>query len=557
MANRGRVKGFGVAAAVVVAACVVVLFVRAARNDFGMARNMEIMVNLMRALQTDYVDEVKPDDVMRKGAAGICSSLDPYTTYLPEEDMSDFTAMTTGKYGGIGAMIRQDSNLVRIAEPYKGSPADRAGLQIGDLIVAIDGKDVTGKTTSDVSALLRGEPHTTVRVAVQKLTTGERVEKKIRRERIAIPSVSYAGYVEEGTGYIRHSDFTDGCYDEMRAAVVRLQSEGRLERLILDYRSNGGGVMQSAVKVLSLFVPKGTTVLSIKGRAKGETRTFATEYEPLLPDVPIAVLINSNSASAAEIVAGALQDLDRAVLLGQRSFGKGLVQSTVPLGYNSYLKVTTAKYYIPSGRCIQAVRYSSEGRAETVPDSLITEFRTAGGRKVYDGGGIKPDRHIEPEMVSSFAATLYLMGIIDDFGDDYFRRNASAMIDPHSFSITDADYADFVRMVEGRDVPYKSESRRALERLRTALAKERRTGEGVAQALEQIDKQLGDDKQSNLTAYRKDIVRSINDNIILRYAYSEGVIASSLSTDREVCEAAKLLRDREQYRKILSAEVKE
>ena len=221
------------------------------------------------------------------------------------------------------------------------------------------------------------------------------------------------------------------------------------------------------------------------------------------------------------------------------------------------MKVTTAKYYIPSGRCIQAVRYSSEGRAETVPDSLITEFRTAGGRKVYDGGGIKPDRHIEPEMVSSFAATLYLMGIIDDFGDDYFRRNASATIDPHSFSITDADYADFVRMVEGRDVPYKSESRRALERLRTALAKERRTGEGVAQALEQIDKQLGDDKQSNLPAYRKDIVRSINDNIILRYAYSEGVIASSLSTDREVCEAAKLLRDREQYRKILSAEVKE
>lgn len=546
--ERRVIRGVVVALAAVV---VVVLFVRATRNDFGMGRNMEIMLNLMRALQTDYVDEVNPDEVMRNGAAGICSALDPYTTYLPEEQMSDFTTMTTGKYGGIGAMIRQDSNLVRIAEPYKGSPADRAGLQIGDLIVAIDGKDMTGKSTSDVSALLRGEPNTTVRVTIERLLDGERVEKKIRRERISIPSVSYAGYVDEGTGYIRHADFTDGCYDEMRAAVERLQREGVLERLILDYRGNGGGVMQSAVKVLSLFLPKGTTVLSLKGRAEGESRTFRTEYEPLLPDVPIAVLINNNSASAAEIVAGALQDLDRAVLLGQRSFGKGLVQGTVPLGYNSYLKLTTAKYYIPSGRCIQAVRYSSDGRAETMPDSLITEFRTAGGRKVYDGGGITPDRNIEPEYVSNFAVTLYLMGIIDDFGDDYFRRHATETLDPHTFSITDADYKAFTEEVISRNVPYKSDSRRALERLRTALTKERYDDERIASAIEQIDKELGDDTKSNLATYRKEIVSAINDNIILRYAYSEGVIANSLSDDSGVREATALLRNREEYERIL------
>ena len=546
--ERRVIRGVVVALAAVV---VVVLFVRATRNDFGMGRNMEIMLNLMRALQTDYVDEVNPDEVMRNGAAGICSALDPYTTYLPEEQMSDFTTMTTGKYGGIGAMIRQDSNLVRIAEPYKGSPADRAGLQIGDLIVAIDGKDMTGKSTSDVSALLRGEPNTTVRVTIERLLDGERVEKKIRRERISIPSVSYAGYVDEGTGYIRHADFTDGCYDEMRAAVERLQREGVLERLILDYRGNGGGVMQSAVKVLSLFLPKGTTVLSLKGRAEGESRTFRTEYEPLLPDVPIAVLINNNSASAAEIVAGALQDLDRAVLLGQRSFGKGLVQGTVPLGYNSYLKLTTAKYYIPSGRCIQAVRYSSDGRAETMPDSLITEFRTAGGRKVYDGGGITPDRSIEPEYVSNFAVTLYLMGIIDDFGDDYFRRHATETLDPHTFSITDADYETFTEEVISRNVPYKSDSRRALERLRTALTKERYDDERIASAIEQIDKELGDDTKSNLATYRKEIVSAINDNIILRYAYSEGVIANSLSDDSGVREATALLRNRKEYERIL------
>ncbi|MBQ2992857.1 MAG: S41 family peptidase [Alistipes sp.] len=518
-------------------------FSAAKRNDFGMGRNMEIMINLMRALQTDYVEPIDPDEVMRNGAKGICSALDPYTTYLPEEEMSDFTTMTTGKYGGIGSMIRQDSNYVRIAEPYKGSPADRAGLQIGDRIVAIDGKSTAGKTTADVSELLRGEPNTTVRVTVERLLDGERVEKKIRRERISIPSVSYVGYVEPGTGYIRHSDFTDGCYDEMRAAVLRLQSEGQLERLILDYRGNGGGVMQSAVKVLSLFLPKGTQVLSLKGRAEGESRTFHTEYEPLLPDTPLAVLINSNSASAAEIVAGALQDLDRAVIIGQRSFGKGLVQGTVHLGYNSFLKLTTAKYYIPSGRCIQATRYSSDGRAETLPDSLIAEFRTAGGRKVYDGGGITPDKQTEPEYVSAFAVTLYLLGVIDDFGDDYFRRHATESLDPRTFSITDADYADFVRMVEGRDIPYKSDSRRALERLRTALTKERYDGEGIEQAIEQIDNRLRDDKLSNLTTYRKEIVDAINDNIILRYAYSEGVIAKSLADDREVSEAVKVLRE--------------
>lgn len=540
-------------AAVAAAAAATLFFagVFAAKNDFGLGRNMEIMANLMRELATYYVDEVSPDEMMRNGARGITSKLDPYTEYLPESEMSDFETLTTGKYGGIGAMIRQDGDFVIIAEPYKGSPADRAGLAIGDRIVAIDGEDAKGMTTADVSARLKGEPNTTVRVAVEKLVGGNREEVKIRRERIVIPSISYSGYVADGIGYIRHADFTDTCYDDMRAAILSLQERGDLRALILDYRNNGGGVMQSAVKILSLFVPKGTKVLENKGRNASSVEEFRTEYEPLLPDTPLAVLVNGNTASAAEIVSGAIQDLDRGVLIGQRSFGKGLVQSTHPVGYNSYVKMTSAKYYIPSGRCIQAVRYSPDGRAEIVADSLVNEFRTAGGRKVYDGGGIMPDIKTSTEYVSNFAVTLYLTGIIDDFGDEYMRRHHADSIDSRTFSITDADYDDFVRMVEGRDVAYKSDSRRALEHLRASLAKER-YDDRMGDALKAIDENLHDDKMSNLQTYRKEIVDAINSNILLRFAYSEGVIENSLADDADVARAVGILQDEPEYRRILT-----
>lgn len=540
-------------AALAAAAAATLFFagVFAAKNDFGLGRNMEIMANLMRELATYYVDEVSPDEMMRNGARGITSKLDPYTEYLPESEMSDFETLTTGKYGGIGAMIRQDGDFVIIAEPYKGSPADRAGLAIGDRIVAIDGEDAKGMTTADVSARLKGEPNTTVRVAVEKLVGGSREEVKIRRERIVIPSISYSGYVADGIGYIRHADFTDTCYDDMRAAILSLQERGDLRALILDYRNNGGGVMQSAVKILSLFVPKGTKVLENKGRNASSVEEFRTEYEPLLPDTPLAVLVNGNTASAAEIVSGAIQDLDRGVLIGQRSFGKGLVQSTHPVGYNSYVKMTSAKYYIPSGRCIQAVRYSPDGRAEIVADSLVNEFRTAGGRKVYDGGGIMPDIKTSTEYVSNFAVTLYLTGIIDDFGDEYMRRHHADSIDSRTFSITDADYDDFVRMVEGRDVAYKSDSRRALEHLRASLAKER-YDDRMGDALKAIDENLHDDKMSNLQTYRKEIVDAINSNILLRFAYSEGVIENSLADDADVARAVGILQDEPEYRRILT-----
>ena len=524
----------------------------ATRNDFGLGRNMEIMVNLMHAISTQYVDEVNADEMMRNGAEGITSKLDPYTDFIPEEDMPNFETMTTGRYGGIGALIRKKGDYVIIAEPYKGSPADENGLKIGDKIVAINGKDMRGAKVDEISKSLRGEPNTTVNVTVERLLTGEKEDIKIRRRRIVIPSITYAGYVAEGVGYIRHADFTDKCYDDMRSAILRLQSEGELKSLILDYRNNGGGVLQSAIEILSLFVPRGTMVVETRGRSKEQSKKLYTQHEPLLPNTPLAVLINGNSASAAEIVAGAIQDLDRGVLLGQRSFGKGLVQGTTPLGYNSYAKITVGKYYIPSGRCIQAVNYSTDGRAEQVADSLIKEFKTSRGRKVYDGGGIMPDKRIEPKYISSFAVTLYLMGIIEDFGDDYIKRNGSKPIDVKSFSITDEDYADFVALAEKRDIPYKSESRTALEKLRKALVKERNTS--LDEALTVIDKGLRDDKRSNLETFRKEIIEQINQNIVLRYAYAEGVIANSLRDDEEIQEAVKLLSDKAEYEHISTSQ---
>ena len=541
-------RRWGVAATVVAAAAVTIF---AARNDFGLGRNMEITVNMMRELSLNYVDPVDPDKLMEGAAAGMVSDLDPYTEFIPEKGMKDFELLTTGKYGGIGALIRQKEDYVRIAQPYEGSPADRAGLRIGDKILAIDGKDAHGFTSEQVSNGLKGEPGSKVRVTVEHLD-GSQVTCTIRRERIAIPGVPYAGWVADGIGYIRHSDFTEGCYEEMRAAIERLRSEGDLKGLVLDYRSNGGGIMQEAVKILGMFVPKGTEVVSTKGRTEESKQIFRTNTEPVLPDLPLVVLINASTASAAEIVSGALQDLDRAVLIGQRSFGKGLVQSTRPLGYNTMLKLTTAKYYIPSGRCIQAIDYShsQQGDIRTVPDSLISEFSTRAGRKVYDGGGIMPDIRTEPEYISRFAVTLYALGFIEDFGDEYTRRNPDRKIDIRTFSISEADYDDFAAFMKDKEVPYESDTRRALKALKKAAEEDRFAD--LKERFEKLEAELKDDTGTNLETYRKQVIDAINNDIVMRHGYQAGVIEHSLPRDAEVQRAVELLGNPEEYLRITS-----
>lgn len=525
--------------------------IRALKDDHGLGRNMEILVNMMRALSTDYVDEVEPEKLMEDAAAGMVGQLDPYTVYLPEEEMSQFEIMSTGKYGGVGSLIRQRDNGVVFAQPYAGSPADRAGLKIGDRIVAIGDENAEKFTTDEVSKRLKGDPGSTVDVTVERLYTGKRERLTIRRERISIPSIPYYGMIGDTIGYIHHSDFTVGCAEEVRRALDDLHGQG-MKALVLDLRGNGGGVMQEAVKMLSLFVPKGTAVLTTRGRDEKSEERYRTEQQPRYADLPMAVLINGNTASSAEIVAGALQDLDRAVLVGQKSFGKGLVQSTMPLGYNAYLKLTTAKYYIPSGRCIQAIDYSrhTDGRGEEVPDSLVHRFRTAGGREVLDGGGITPDVKLEPQYVSRFALTLYALGFIDEWGDEYMKRHHADRIDVRTFSITDEDYDDFVRFMEGREVPYESETRRTLKRMKEAAKADNFTD--VAARMEALEKELKDDTATNLKTYRNEIVRSLNANIILRHAYQAGVAEYELQSDQEVARAVELLRQGEHHR-ILSA----
>ena len=447
-----------------------------------------------------------------------------------------------------GLSVALTARYVR-SEPGADDVAQTFAVDAGT--IAIDGKDAKGFTTEQVSSRLKGEPGSKVKVTVEHLD-GSTETVTLQRERISIPGVPYTGWVADGIGYIRHSDFTEGCYEDMRAAVEKLRTEGELKGLILDYRSNGGGIMQEAIKILGMFVPKGTEVVSTKGRTEDSRRVYRTESEPILPDLPLAVLINGNSASASEIVTGALQDLDRAVIIGQRSYGKGLVQTPRPLGYNAMLKLTTAKYYIPSGRCIQAIDYShsQEGTVRSVPDSLISEYTTRAGRKVYDGGGIMPDIRTEPEYISRFAMTLYALGFIEDFGDEYVRRHPGQQIDIRTFSITDGDYAEFAEFMKDKEVPYESDTRRALKKLREAAKTDR--FEEVEQQIAAIDSTLRDDTATNLETYRKEIVESINNDIVLRHGYSEGVIEHSLPDDGDVLKAIEILGNRQEYARIVT-----
>ncbi len=518
------------------------------REDFGLGRNMELTVNMMRELSLNYVDSVDTDKLMKDAAAGMVRNLDPYTEFIPEKEMSDFEVLTTGKYGGIGSIIRKKGDYVIITQPYENSPADKAGLKIGDRILKIGEEDTKGFTVEEVSSRLKGDPNTAIRLTIESLDGTVR-ELQLMRERISIPAISYVGWVADGVGYIRHDDFTDSCAAELRAAIEQLKKEGDLQSLVIDYRGNGGGFMQEAVKIVGLFTPRGTEVVRTKGRT--EEKSYKTTTDPAYPDLRLVLLVNSNSASASEIVAGSLQDMDRAVLVGQRTLGKGLVQTTLPLGYNAMLKLTTAKYYIPSGRCIQEIDYShsQQGTVRQIPDSLIREFKTRGGRKVYDGGGIMPDVKLEPQYISRFAATLYALGFIEDFGDDYIRRNGYRTIDNKRFEITEQDFADFVRFMEDKEVPYESETRQALELIKKAAKNDRFIE--IEQQITALEAELKDDTKTNLETYRQEVTEAITNDLILRHSYQRGVTEHSLEQDRELKRALELLADTTEYARIL------
>lgn len=548
-----RVLGIVVAATLLVMDCASAQSTERQQRDLELSQSMEIVTNVMRELESGYVDDINAPELLEAAAAGLILVTDPYSDYYSEKEMSDFEMMTTGRYAGVGSLIRKQGDYVLFAQPYKGSPSDEAGIEIGDKILSIGGEDMKGRPVGDISSRLRGEPGTSVDVVVERNYDKSIDTIHLTRRRISIPSVGYAGYVRDGIAYIQHNDFIDGSYNEIRSALEHIMATDSLRGIILDYRSNGGGVMQEAVNIASLFVPRGQRIVSIMGRDSSSLRHFATEHEPLAPDVPIVVLVNGSSASASEILAGALQDTDRAVVMGQRTYGKGLVQGTRHVGYNSYLKYTTAKYYIPSGRCIQSRNYSSlksGGEVTVVPDSLISEFRTAGGRKVYDGGGIVPDVKVEVEYVSRFALTLYSMGYMEDWADEYMRRHRDEEIDIRTFSLTDEDYADFCRFIEERDVPYESETRRALTELEKAVKNDRYNA-SLDKAVEALKGLVKDDKMSNMENYREEIMEALTAAIVLRHAYSEGVVEYTMAHDDLVDQAVELLLNSDEYNRIL------
>ena len=522
--------------------------------DFTVGRDLQILFNAFRDVNLYYVDSVDTERMLTDAAQGMTKNLDPYTELIPEKEMADFAIQTTGKYGGIGALIRKSGDYVMIAQPYRGFPADKAGLVIGDRIVSIEGESIQGYDATKVSGMLKGTPGTTVHLTVKKLLTDTTQEVSMRRERIVISGVPYYGMLADSVGYILHSDFSEDCSSDMRRAVEALRQAGA-KSLVIDLRGNGGGILQEAVNIVSLFVPKGTEVVSMRGRMKDSQATFTTQNEPIDTKIPLVILVDRMTASAAEIVSGALQDLDRAVLIGQRTFGKGLVQTTRPVGYNAFLKVTTAKYYIPSGRCIQAIDYThrnEDGSVGTVPDSLVREYKTAAGRKVYDGGGIMPDVKIEPDYTGVFTVALYGKGYIEDFANDYYKRHREA-VDVDHFTLSDEEFARFIAFVGDQPLDYESESMEAVKQLEKRAAKEHYDSL-IAPEIESLHAKLKADRAAEFQRSRKDISKLLEDEIVMRYHYDTGVTRHSSHRDPEIARAVEMLRDRAGYEHIVQSQ---
>ncbi len=525
-------------------------------HNFQVSKNLDVLNSLFKELDMFYVDTVNPEKVIRAGIDAMLQEIDPYTVYYPEDDLDELKQMTTGKYAGIGSVIRMHKgrNRVAIFEPYEGTPAAEAGLKVGDIILSIDGVDVEGMATDKVSDMLRGEAATTFVLKVDRPGEPAPLEFKITRRNIQMPAVPYSGLLPDGkTGYIQLTSFTDNCSRDVRRAIITLKEQGAT-RLALDLRSNGGGLLNEAVEVVNLFVPKGLEIVSTKGKLRQACHVYKTKREPLDTEIPVAVLVDGASASAAEIVAGALQDLDRAVIVGTRTYGKGLVQIPRDLPYNGQLKVTTSKYYIPSGRCIQALDYQhrdESGRAVRTPDSLTNVFHTAAGREVRDGGGIRPDVEVKIDDQSNILFYLLNDDVLLDYGTEYALAHPSIAV-PEEFVVTDEDYARFKEKVLKSDFKYDRQSEGALKKL-----KELATFEGYYEdakpEFEALEKKLQHNLEADLDRMASEIKPLIAAEIVKRYYFQRGVIIQQLKDDPDLDKALDVLGDSVRYASIFVA----
>lgn len=522
-------------------------------NYFEITKNLDIFVTLFRELNLYYVDETKPGDLMKTGIEGMLESLDPYTNYIPESDIEDFRFMQTGQYGGIGALIRTREKQIMIAEPYEDSPALKAGLMAGDVIIEVDGKSTEGKTTEDISKILKGQPNTEVKIVIQREGVDKPMQKTITREEIQVKAVPHYDMLNNEVGYIKLNSFTDKCTKEIEDAFKELKDKKGMKALVLDLRGNPGGLLNEAVQLSNLFVEKGQLVVSTKGKVKEWEKTYKAANQPLDKDIPLVVLVNSGSASASEIVSGTIQDLDRGVIIGQRTYGKGLVQTTRPLSYGANLKVTTAKYYIPSGRCIQALDYShrnEDGSVGKVPDSLMKKFETRNGREVFDGGGVLPDIILEPVSYSQIVRALSNKNMIFDFATKY-RREHSEIPSVKEFEITDDLMKEFKSFISGKEYDYSTKSEDLVKEFKETAEKEKYFKQ-VEDEYEALKNKLTHNKNEDLVTFADEIKELLKSEIVSRYYYQKGRVESYLESDPEIKEALMVLANKEKYNSLLA-----
>ena len=525
-------------------------------HDFKTAKNMDIFNSIYKNLDLMYVDTLDAEEVVGNGIKAMLGSLDPYTTYYPEEKVNELKNMLTGKYAGVGAGVRYNFQLQRvcISEPYENMPAAEVGLKKGDIILSIDNEDMTNKDVAYVSDHLRGDPGTSFIIKVKRPSTGKTLKMKITRRTIQMPFLPYYGMLEGGFGYINFNSFTDNCAKDVRRAFIDLKKQGA-KGLVFDLRNNGGGSVSEAVSIINMFLPKGKTVLKMQGKLQRSNKEYKTSVEPVDSVMPMVVLVNGNSASASEIMSGSLQDYDRAIILGTRTYGKGLVQTTMDLPYNGQMKLTTAKYYIPSGRCVQALNYkhSKGGYVEHVPDSLTKVFYTANGREVRDGGGVKPDVEVKPDSLPNIA--FYLAGARDsnevmlNYEVDYIAKHPT-IAPAKDFALTDADYDEFKARVLKADFKYDRETEKYLKDLEK-LAKFEGYYDDAKPEFEALKKKLSHNVAKDLD-YNKEYIKQLLENeIVAAYYFQAGAIQNSLRYDKQIKEAVKLLNSPEEYSKIL------
>jgi carboxyl-terminal processing protease len=524
------------------------------QDYFEISKNLDVFNTLYRELNIAYVDETKPGQLMKTGIEAMLASLDPYTNYIAENDIEDYRMMTTGEYGGIGALIQDVDKKITITEPYDGFAAYRAGLRAGDEIVEVNGVNVVGKKTEDITTMLKGQAGTPIKLKIIRLGQTTPTEINLKREEIKVKAVPYFSMLNSEVGYVKLTSFTDNCSGEVKEAVLKLK-EKNCKSLILDLRGNPGGLLHEAVNIVNLFIDKNNEVVSTRGKVKEWNKQYFSLYSPIDTQIPLVVLVDNNSASASEILSGALQDLDRAVIVGQRSYGKGLVQQTRPLTYNTQLKVTVAKYYIPSGRCIQALDYThkdEDGRVEKVPDSLITAFKTKNGRIIYDGAGILPDVKTEDVKYSNILATLLNKNHIFTFVNQYLINHPQYQTTAATVSLSDNDYNDFINYLKTKDYKYKTQSDFALEDLKQDATNEKYY-ESIKAEYEALLNKMSSNKKDDLERFKPEIKQFIEEEIASRFEFQKGRIETALKYDLEVEEAKKLLADKQKVTSILTA----